>query len=310
MNLIKNLMSSIALLIFALSIQIGNLRGASVVFIIDPTQSQVTLSGNLEAFDKELSAPITAQSSGSLTASYAGTINADVDETTIQFTGSSLIEAETNDSPMQPAMGGSPGYGPADYGGMAQEQAFFTTISVEIALRNVALDLTSPMLTLTNGTFASTSLEFLFSSNVDGTIDYDSPILNESGSTPLAGDSTDTSGTLASLTTTGNVQVLSIPVNMTFTDTSGTFDGTTLNMVGQIVATQTLLPPPIINSITVTNQMVVLTVANATTQSGVFTSTDLQTWSTQPASVATNLSDQIIFTFPLSGNSGFFRVKQ
>jgi hypothetical protein len=308
MNQIKNLMPSVALLIFALSTQIGNLKGASAVFIIDPTQSQVTLSGTLDAFG-ELSAPITAQGPGSLTASYAGTIDAEVNETTIQFTGSSLIEAQTNASPQQPAVGGAPGSDPADYGGTAEEQIFFTTISVETALRNVALDLTSPMLTLTSGTFASTSLEFLFSSNVDGTIDYDSPSLGESGTAPLTGDSTDTSSTPASLTTTGNVQVLSIPVNMTFTDTSGALEGTTLNMVGQIVATQTLLPPLIINSITVTNQMVVLIVANATTQSEVLTSTDLKTWSTQPASV-TSLSDQIIFTFPLSEGAGFFRVKQ
>jgi hypothetical protein len=306
MNPIKNLIPSVALSVFALSIQIGN--SASVVFIINPTQSQVTLSGTIVAFDNELSAPITAQDPGSLTTSYAGTINADVSGTTIQFTGSSMIEAQTNASPQQPAVGGAPGSGPADYGGTAQEKIFFTTVSVEIALRNMLLDLTSPMVTLTNGTFASTSLEFLFPSNEAGTIDYDSPSLGESGTSPLTGDSMDNS-TPASLTTTGNVQVLSIPVNMTFTDTSGTLDGTTLNMVGQIVATQTALPPPIINSITVANQMVTLTVANATSESEVLTSMDLKTWSTQPAS-ATNLSDQIIFTFPLPEGAGFFRIKQ
>jgi hypothetical protein len=292
---------------FGASAQLAPLKGASV-FVIDPTQSQVTLSGNLKAFG-ELSAPITAQDPGSLTASYTGTINANVGSGTIQFTGSSLIEAQTNSVPQQPAVGGAAGSAPADYGGTAQQQFFGTTITVVMAVRNLTLDLTSPVVPLSSGSFAATSLEFTFSTNGDGSIDYDSPALGEADTAGLTGNSTDAASTQATLTTTGTVQVLTIPINMTFTDGSGTLDGTTLNMVGQIVATQTALPPPVIASISVTNQTVSLAAQNATAQSEVFISTDLKTWSFEPASVMTSGS-QTIFTFPVSAGAAFLRVRQ
>ena len=293
--------------IWSAAVPMDSMFGAPVMFTVDPTQSQVTLSGNLVAFSS-LSAPITAQSSGSLTTSYNGNINADVSGTTIQFTGSSLITAQTNSLPQQPAPGGVSGSAPADYGGMAQKNAFFTTITLDIALRNAGLDITSPMLTLSSGDFASTSLQFSFSTNVNGTIDYLDNI-GDSGTAGLVGSSTDASSAPASLTTTGSVQVLTIPVNMTFTDTSAALNGTTLIMVGQIVATRTIFTPPNINSINVTNQMVVLTVAYATAQSQVLVSHDLNHWSAQTTSV-TNRLNLTIFTFAGSGDAELFRVEQ
>ncbi|MGA2867712.1 MAG: hypothetical protein ABSF34_00935 [Verrucomicrobiota bacterium] len=281
---------------------------APVAFAVDPAESQVTLSGNLEAFDGELSATISAQQSGSLTAYYAGYINVAVSNTTIEFTGSSSVEALTNSLPQQPAPGGSTGSAPADYGGMAQKSFFGQSITVDIALRNVVLDLTSGMLTLNNGGFNTAALQFSFSTNEIGTIDYLSPSLGENGSDNLVGDLADASSMTATLTTNSEVQILTIPVNMTFTPGSGALDGSTLNMVGQIVATNSLALP-LINSIEITNQTVTLSVANVTAQSQVLVSTNLDNWQVQTATV-TNLSGLTIFVFPVYGNQEFFRVQR
>ena len=70
----------------------GTFSATGDVFSIDPTRSSLTLSGSI------LGNTVSPQGTGSLTAAYAGTIQATQAVGTIQFTGQSLITAETNGS--------------------------------------------------------------------------------------------------------------------------------------------------------------------------------------------------------------------
>lgn len=280
---------------------------AQVVFQVDATQSQVTVSGNIVAYGT-LSAPMSAQTPGSLTTVYSGSVNVARSNSTLQFTGSSFIAAENNPTPQQPAPGGSPGSAPADYGATAQQGFFGFTVIANAAVRNLALDLTGPLETVTNGDFDASPLQFSFSTNVDGTIDYLDNI-GDSGSDPLTGSATESSNTTGTLDTTGSVQTLTLPVNVTFTQNSGALQGTTLHMSGKIVAARTL-PAPVIDSITVSNGSVVLTVENATLQSQTLVSTNLNSWLPPAAATITNRSDLVIFTLAPSGSCEFFKIRQ
>ncbi|HOP97219.1 MAG TPA: hypothetical protein PL064_05865 [Thermogutta sp.] len=130
------------------------LRAEVTVFTIDQAQSSLTISGTL------LGNPLQEQAPGSLTTDYFGTIVADVTDTTIEFVGGSEIRA--NDSgTWQPAEGGEAGSAPANYGA----QASLLFISGVAALRHIVLDVASPPLPITGGTFPSESMTFSFPTN-------------------------------------------------------------------------------------------------------------------------------------------------
>jgi hypothetical protein len=272
------------------------LAGA-VVFTIDSSQSQISLSGKIAGF------PLTAQGAGSLMTTYSGNINADVAGSTIQFTGSSAIIAKTN-GVWQPAVGGASGSALADYGAQANLSFFGTGYG---AARNIVLDLTSPLLTLTGTNFDSTALVFSFATSSASSFNYNTSI--KQGTLSLTGNSTNSVANGASLTTNGNVLKLVIQINAQFAFTLLTAGDTPLDLTGQIVATNLMTAPPNISSIVLNNQNVVLTVGNATAQSQVQISTNLTSW--LPASTTvSNYSGSMIFTTPLSGPQSFFRVQQ
>jgi hypothetical protein len=275
----------------------GWVQAAPEVFTIDSSQSQVTLSGAVAGFT------LSAQGAGSLTTTYSGSINADISGSTIQFTGSSAIAAETN-GVWQPAVGGASGSAAADYGGQVSVYGVFTGYG---AARNIVLDLTSPLLTVTDTNFDSTTLVFSFATNSSSSFDYNAVF--ESGSFLLAGDSTNTVADGASLTTDGTAQKLTIQFNTQFSFSVASPDDTPLTLTGQIVATNSFVVPFMINSITLTNQSVVLTVANATMQSQLQSSTNLTGWSPASATVSTN-AGTTTFTAPMSGPKMYFRVQK
>jgi hypothetical protein len=274
------------------------LAGA-VVFTIDGSQSQISLSGKIAGY------PLTAQQGvGSLVTTYSGNINADVVGSTIQFTGSSDIVAKTN-GVWQPAVGGGSGSALADYGGQATIPIAGTGYG---AARNIVLDLTSPLLTLTGTNFDSTALVFSFATNASSSFDYNAGFLAH-GTLSLTGNSTNSVANGASLTTNGNVLKLVIQINAQFAFKLISAGDTPLDLTGQIVATNLMTAPPNISSIVLNNQNVVLTVGNATAQSQVQISTNLTSW--LPASTTvSNYSGLMIFTTPLSGPQSFFRVQQ
>ena len=283
------------------------MQGVPVVFTVDPSQSHVTVSGTVAAYGL-FSAPLTQQTPGSLTAAFGGAIDADLTGTNIQFTGTSLVEAQTNSTPQQPAPGGTSGSAPADYGGSATQRTFLGDTIVTVAIRNVGLDLISPVLPLSNGSFATSSLEFLFSTNAGNSIDYTVSSPSQNGTTTLAGNSMLDTGSAATLSITGATEILTIPISAAFTETSGSTSGTSLALAGQIVATLQI-PPPVIGSIMVSHQMVILSVSGVTAQSKVLASADLIHWSAQ-ASVISTLSGQTLFAFPATNTVEFFKIQQ
>jgi hypothetical protein len=276
---------------------VGQATAAPMVFTVDDTQSQISLSGKIAGY------ALTTQSAGSLTTTYSGNINADIAGSTIQFTGASAIIAKTS-GVWQPAVGGASGSALADYGGKASLSFLGTGYG---AARNIVLDLNSPLLTLTDTNFDSTALVFSFASSSASAFDYYTSITH--GTLSLTGNSTNSVANGASLTTNGNVLKLVIQINAQFAFTLLNAGDTPLDLTGQIVATNVLAAPIVISSIALANQQVVLTVENATESSQLQISTNLQAW--LPASTTvSNHSGLMIFTTPLSGPQSFFRVQQ
>jgi len=272
-------------------------QASPVTFVIDPARSQLTLSGKI------VGSTLTSQGAGSLTTSYSGNINANLSGSTIQFTGLSTITAKTN-GVWQPATGGSAGSAAADYGAQATVAPFGTVYG---ALRNLVFDVTSSSLTLTGTNFDSSALVFSFAAGSGSSLDYYNASVAH-GSQALSGYSTNSVANQASLSTNGNVEELVIHINTQFTFTLVSPGDTPLALTGQIVATNSTAPP-LINSIILTNQNVVLTVANATTQSLLQSSSNLTGWFS-PSTTVSNSAGMIIFTVPMSGPHAFFRVQK
>ena len=290
--------SVLAVLFLSLAFVVSETQAGPMVFSIDPTQSQLTLSGSIAGY------AMTTQAAGSLTTTYSGNINATVSGATIQFTGSSTITAKTN-GVWQPAVGGGSGSAPADYGAQASLSIFGTGYG---ALRNIILDMTSPVLTITGTNFDSSALIFNATPTSGAAFDYHSSV--KSGTLALTGYSTNTIANQASLSTNGSVVQLFIKVNTTYYFTLLAANDTPLTLTGQIVANSSLATPkPYINSITATNQTLTLMVTNATTQSLLQVSTNLTSW--LPASdTVSNNAGWTIFTTTMSGPKAFFRVQQ
>jgi hypothetical protein len=264
-------------------------------FIVDASQSHITISGKIDGL------PIAAQGPGSLTAAYDGYINAAVSSSTIQFTGASMVTAITN-GVWEPAAGGAAGSAPADYAGQVTVPLFGTGYG---AGRNVALDMTSPVLTLTQTNFDSSQLTISVVASLNPVCDY--RLATHGGSLLLSTNFDNAIATGSSFSTNGDLLRLVVQINATM---SGP-DNSAVTLTGKIEATNLLsvFAPPVITGMAVTNQSFVLTVSNATAQSQLLSSTNLTTWT--PASTAINTNDGfVIFTTPMAGPRTFFRVQK
>ncbi len=279
-----------------------------MVFKINPSLSQLTASGYVT------SGNISAQAPGALTATYSGTINVDLTDTNITFTGGSLVAAQSNGS-WQPAVGGTPGTAPADYGGTNTEDAGTgsggTHPPGNFALRNVIFDLTSPVLATTKGSFDGSSLTCLLVTNT-ATIDYyysAISITTNSGAEFLNGSAANTLSAGASVSTNAGVRKLVLPVNALFVESVAlpSDHDTAITFTGQLVADTA---PPMIQSIVKSFPNVVITTQNTTAQSVLLVSTNLTDWSAAGAVVSTNGLGRIVFTTPLSAGQAFYRVQQ
>jgi hypothetical protein len=277
-------------------------QAAPVTFTIDNSQSTIFASGLFANF------ALTPQATGSSITSYSGSVNADLTGSTIQFTGGSLVNANTN-GVWQPAAGGASGSAAADYGLQASvnlpPHGFYT---FDCALRNLSLDVTSPVLTVGSGSFNGTNLIFSFASN-NAVMDYYSSY--KAGSVTLGGYATN-AATGATLSVTGSVQTLTIPINATFVFTVLSANDSSVHLIGQIVATNVLTAAavPIIQSFFISGQNVVVTTENTTAQSHLLVSTNLTAWSTASATLTTNGLGMIVFTSTAGGPRAFYRVQQ
>jgi hypothetical protein len=107
-------------------------RAALVTYAIDPSQSMLTLSGNLT--DNSAS----QQGSGSLSTSFSGSIVADRNPGNIRFVSGSVLDAALQLANQQPRNDATPGSQPADYGRTAPGPFGSTTLE---AIRGLQLDL-------------------------------------------------------------------------------------------------------------------------------------------------------------------------
>lgn len=274
----------------------GQTQAGSLIFTIDPTQSEISLSG------KVAGVTFTPQGLGSLTNFYSGFINADVANSTIQFTGSSVIMANTNGI-WQPAIGSGSGSAPADYGAKVTISPF----TGYGAARTVLLDLNSPLLSLNGTNFDSTALIFSFATNAASSFDYNAVF--SSGTLSLTGNSTNAVAEGATITTNGNVIKLVIKIDAQFSFTIATDGDTPLNLSGQIVSTN-LIRLPFIRSIAIKDNTVTLRVEEySQTPSQLEISSNLVTW--KPASFTSVVIAGVrYFTTPLAGSPAFYRIKQ
>ncbi len=281
-------------LVSACSLAAASVSGAPATFNIDPAQSIITASGNAAGFTFQEQGP------GSLTTSIMGTIQADVTSSTIQFTGGSSLDAVTN-GVWEPGTNGDPGMALADFGGHAGN----FLASVDGAFRDIVLDVTSPLLVVTNNQFDSMALVFSFPSNSIGHFDYNAGSFG-SGSSMFSGAATNDVLSGASLTTTGGVQTLTIQVDASFVFGALVEDDSILTFTGQLVATRSLGPQ--IDTISVSSQQVLLTVSGPGAPTyQLQSSTNLVDWAGAQTTVATN-GQQYLFSTTPSGPIQFFRL--
>ena len=268
------------------------------VFTIDAAQSSVTISGTVAG------GAIAAQAPGSLTTKLGGTVRATLNGGNLQFPGQSAIAAQTNGS-WQPLHDGTAGSAPADFGGKAN----LVIATGLAALRNIQLDVFAAPIPVSGGTFDSSSLTFGFLTNSLSSLDYNvSGLLSKSGSVPLTGYATNKVTALASLSTTGNQQTMTIPVDATFYFTLSTTNDTVIRLQGQLVATEVAQGSFQVQSLTVTSQEVVLQwQASAAQQVHVQSSTNLQAWTTN-ATINAAAPGVYTWTGAVSGPLNFFRL--
>lgn len=178
--------SSAALAAFAVGLWAAAAQAAPVVYTIDPTQSSLTVGGNVNGV------PTVQQSAGSTVATYSGTIAADLAAGVLTFSGGSNAVAFAKPlNTYQPAAGSrtNDNYGAIILGG------------VPVAIGNLAFDL--PAGTLTDGAAPVGMSTQALSGWLDSAL----------GSLDLTGGVVaNTTAVAASLTTVGNVETVVIPI--------------------------------------------------------------------------------------------------
>jgi hypothetical protein len=284
--------------LFLAALSAGRVDATPAQFVIDSTQSRITVTGNV------LGNALTEQGPGSLSSTFSGTINADISGSGIQFTGGSSLTANTN-GVWAPGPGGGAGTAPADYAG----QAVTLIGTLKGALRNVLLDVTSSSLSITNGQFDASSLIFAFPTNSNSTFDYDAGFLGHDG-LAMTGLATNKIGSAGLLSGASGTQTLTIQTDtqFQFTKVSGS-----IRLTGMLVAKQAVTPAQLtISSIQVQGQTVTLHVQGALPTALVQVSTNVpaaQPWKPQPAT-RTDDSNGAVFTFPTSGPRAFYEIAQ
>lgn len=272
-----------------------------VTFTIDPNQSPLSVSGSLSGVTGNEQGP------GSLSTQFSGTIQVDLQTSSIQFTGNSAITLQENGT-WQPAPGGTPGSAPASLAGVAQN--FLAT--AHGALRNVLVDLTSDPLNLNNETFNAQSVLFSIPPDATSAADYRvTGLLNASGSQLLAGQGTNGVVNTATLTTQDTQLILTLPIDFSGTTTVVSPNDLNYSAQGQILATATTTKPLEVADFVVSPGQLQF---NMPTEPGksysILGSQDLLDWSTVLHQfTATSNSEAIQIALDLFPKQ-FFRIRQ
>jgi hypothetical protein len=162
------------------------LAPAIVSFALVQAQSNVTLSGTVAGF------PITQQGTGSLTTSYTGAVQVDLDlaNNLITFMPSQEAVAQ-NTGNWQPLPGGNTGSAPADYGGRVVALGAVFAIRDLRAAASTAAALTMAGTGATR-TFPSTQIA---TTVTNGSLDYNAGILGTGTNSLIGSSGTNDAGT-------------------------------------------------------------------------------------------------------------------
>lgn len=271
-------------------------------FTVDQTQSSLFISGTVSGFAFE------PQGSGSLTTSYTGTIEVDLTDSELTFTGGSLI-AGVNNGTWQPGIGGGAGGAPANYGG----SAFLIVASGVAAVRNVLLDVTSAPITLANGAFAATNLVFSFAPSATTAIDYSfTGLISGNGTRTLSGEFTNANPANATLQMQGAELILTLPVDISGVATAQSPNDVQYRLRGQIVARAAAPVTLAIESFEINAGQLEFTISTLPGASyTILSSTNLTDWPTAiDQFTATNNPTTRGIPLPSLLPEQFFRVRQ
>ncbi len=278
----------------------AGIKGATAdVFTIDTNQTFLTISGSVSG------ANFAQQGPGSLTTKFTGTVQLTQTGSTVQFTGLSVIDALTNGS-WQPLSGGAAGSAPADFGATASPLGGLVTVVA--AMRSVVFDVTSPVIPLTGNQFGATNLLFKFSTNAASVLDYRATgVAPAQGTKALTQTATNNISSLGALTNSGNQQVLFVPVNTQFIFTLASANDTIVNLAGQLVATRSAATPLLVQSATVSNQVVTLKWQSTANQSfQVQSTTNFSSWQTN--ATVTSGTTSYSWTGTNTASRAFYRL--
>ena len=215
--------------------------GDSFVFSVAEEESVLSLSGTA------INIAIQPQEEGSLSAAYSGTLRILLADSRIQFQPASQIDAQPSGE-WEPKSEGKSGSAPADYGGIVPGNALFGNTFA--AARNVKFTLTSDWTELSERNekmeFSASSLLFAIPADLDSVLDTATlglfPIRL---GTPIDGISgLNRQETPASLAVQGNIQTLTIPVQVEVFARILSDDDLKLTFSGQIIARRNLLEKP------------------------------------------------------------------
>ena len=217
------------------------IAGDSVVFSVIEEESVLSLSGTA------LGIAVEAQKEGSLNAFYSGTLRLLLADGRIQFQPASQIDAQPSGE-WEPKSGGKSGSAPADYGGIVRSALIGNTFA---AARNVQFTLASDWIELSERNkermeFSASSLLFAIPADFGSVLDTATlglfPIRL---GTPIDGISgLNRPETPASLAVQGNVQTLTLPVQVEVFARILSDDDLKLTFSGQIIARRNLSAKP------------------------------------------------------------------
>lgn len=228
--------------------------GTLITYTVDADQSTLILSGNWNG-----DAALLRRSPGSLVTTFGGAIEADVTASTIQLLSADL-DANVNGT-YSPGTNGQRGQAEADYAGLFRSHCWFAPGNLEVAIRDLALDLAGGPVALSGANPAAQALpggtfdpQGLSVTATSGSMDHAGTgilgWLTGRGRTdfPKEGVANDTR-LLGSLAAEDLVETLVIPVNARFqvqmeSPLPSARESIEFTLRGSIVATRTLPSEP------------------------------------------------------------------
>ncbi len=270
----------------------SSIFAAPVLLRIDPSQSEITLSG------KVVGSPIQEQGAGSLTTHFEGTLQADLTGSSIQILSGKLDAQPSGD--WAPGINGVDGTAQADFGGKAV--SLFSSING--ALRDIVIDVSSDPLPVSAGSFDATKVAFTFPADSKAGIDVSGGLTPQRF--PLANLSAQNLAQAASVTDLNGGQKLTMSLDAQFDFSLLFSNDSSLQLKGQIVAT--IEQPLAISEIKFADKKLVLSVDGSGSVQ-LQSSTDLKIWGPRSAD-RTAANGKTVLTLEPQGSVEFFRLAQ